>query len=233
MGNIVFKDFSAFYKLKRKKYLVAIDNISLQIKGGEFVAVCGPSGCGKSTLLKSVMGMIEYTEGQLLIDGVSADYQSVKKQRFSYVAQGANLYPHLTVFENIAFPLRNKKISQIEIVDAVTSVAEQTGIKLLLTRKPFQLSIGQQQRVQLARALVKRADILLLDEPFSNQDLRSSEDLKELVKSIYQTLGCTVIMATHNLSDVKTLAEKVLILKEGAVSAFGKTDTVISGANDV
>lgn len=227
-GTVVFSGYSAFYKLKRKKFLVALDNISLQIDGGSSVAIVGESGSGKTTFLKAIAGFCDYCEGEVYIDGKPASAKS-KNVSVAYVSQQYSLYPHLTVFENVAFPLRVKKMPQIEIVKAVKNVAKDLEIELLLTRKPFQLSVGQQQKVALARAVAKNPDVILLDEPFSNQDTLSGEEVRKILKKVRETCSATLVLVTHELNDARYLADKTIILEEGAVKAYGDTREVLAG----
>ncbi len=227
-GTVVFSGYSAFYKLKRKKFLVALDNISLQIDGGSSVAIVGESGSGKTTFLKAIAGFCDYYEGEVYIDGKPVDAKD-KNVSVAYVSQQYSLYPHLTVFENVAFPLRVKKMPQIEIVKAVKNVAKDLEIELLLTRKPFQLSVGQQQKVALARAVAKSPDVILLDEPFSNQDTLSGEEVRKILKKVRETCSATLVLVTHDLNDARYLADKAIILEEGAVKAYGDTREVLAG----
>ena len=227
-GEVVFSGYSAFYKLKRKKFLVALDNISLKIDGGSSVAIVGESGSGKTTFLKAIAGFCDYSEGEVYIDGRSADARG-KNTNVAYVSQQYSLYSHLTVFENIAFPLRVKKMPQIEIVNAVKKVAKDLDIDLLLTRKPFQLSVGQQQKVAIARAVVKDPDVLLLDEPFSNQDMVSGEDARKILNKVRENCSATLILVSHDVNDARSLADKAVILEEGAVKSYGDACEVLEG----
>ena len=154
MDAIQFKDFSCYYK-QRKEYITALDHINLTVKHGELLVVLGPSGCGKTTMLKCILGLCNYIGGDLLIDGVSADTFQVQNANIGYVRQEFSLYPHLTVYENIAFPLRTIHTTQEEVDRRVKEIANLLEIEWLLTRKPKQLSGGQNQRVALARALIK------------------------------------------------------------------------------
>ena len=223
MQYIQFDDFSAYYKQK-KVYAAALDHLSLRIEKGEFFVVVGASGSGKSTLLKCILGLNRDIEGDLYIDGVSIDDMNVKDGNMAYVTQEIALYPHLTVYENIAFSLRLMHTPQDEVDRRVKEMAELTQIKWLLTRKPRQLSGGQQQRVAIARALVKHPQLLLFDEPFSNIDPALRLELRQLVKAVHRRLGATTVFVTHDLSEAFFLADRIAVLEEGNVVQIGTPD---------
>lgn len=220
MDAIQFKDFSCYYK-QRKEYITALDHINLTVKHGELLVVLGPSGCGKTTMLKCILGLCNYIGGDLLIDGVSADTFQVQNANIGYVRQEFSLYPHLTVYENIAFPLRTIHTTQEEVDRRVKEIANLLEIEWLLTRKPKQLSGGQNQRVALARALIKNPVMVLFDEPFSNIDPTLRMQLRHLVKKVHNTFGCTMLFVTHDLSDALSLADRVVILENGTILAIG------------
>ena len=223
MQYIQFDDFSAYYKQK-KVYAAALDHLSLRIEKGEFFVVVGASGSGKSTLLKCILGLNRDIEGDLYIDGVSIDDMNAKDGNMAYVTQEIALYPHLTVYENIAFSLRLMHTPQDEVDRRVKEMAELTQIKWLLTRKPRQLSGGQQQRVAIARALVKHPQLLLFDEPFSNIDPALRLELRQLVKAVHRRLGATTVFVTHDLSEAFFLADRIAVLEEGNVVQIGTPD---------
>lgn len=220
MRYIHFDDFSAYYKQK-KVYAAALDHLFLEIEKGEFFVVVGASGSGKSTLLKCILGLNRDIEGDLYIDGVSVDDMSAKDGNMAYVTQEIALYPHLTVYENIAFSLRLMQTPQDEVDRRVKEIAELTKIKWLLTRKPRQLSGGQQQRVAIARALVKYPQLLLFDEPFSNIDPSLRLELRQLVQEIHRRLGATTVFVTHDLTEAFFLADRIAVLEEGNVVQIG------------
>lgn len=220
MDAIQFKDFSCYYK-QRKEYITALDHINLTVKRGELLVVLGPSGCGKTTMLKCILGLCNYIGGELLIDGVSTDHFQVHNSNIGYVRQEFSLYPHMTVYENIAFPLRTIHTAQEEVDRRVKEIANLLEIEWLLTRKPKQLSGGQNQRVALARALIKNPVTVLFDEPFSNIDPTLRTQLRLLVKKIHDAFGCTILFVTHDLSDALSLADRVVILENGTISAIG------------
>ena len=223
MQYIQFDDFSAYYKQK-KVYAAALDHLSLRIEKGEFFVVVGASGSGKSTLLKCILGLNRDIEGDLYIDGVSIDDMNAKDGNMAYVTQEIALYPHLTVYENIAFSLRLMHTPQDEVDRRVKEMAELTQIKWLLTRKPRQLSGGQQQRVAIARALVKHPQLLLFDEPFSNIDPALRLELRQLVQTVHRRLGATTVFVTHDLPEAFFLADRIAVLEEGNVVQIGTPD---------
>ena len=220
MQYIKFDDFSAYYKQK-KVYAAALDHLDLEIEKGEFFVVVGASGSGKSTLLKCILGLNRDIEGDLFVDGISIDNLSAKDGNMAYVTQEIALYPHLTVYENIAFPLRLMHTAQEEVDRRVKQMAELTDVKWLLTRKPRQLSGGQQQRVAIARALVKNPQLLLFDEPFSNINPSLRLQLRQLVLDIHKRLGATTVFVTHDLTEAFFLADRIAVLEEGNVVQIG------------
>lgn len=220
MHAIEFQDFSCYYKVN-KQYEAALDRLSFSVENGEFFVILGPSGCGKTTLLKCILGQSEYIEGNLFIDGTSTDDFRPARSNIGYIRQQPDLYPHMTVYENMAFPLRTMHTPQEEVDRRVKELAAVLGISFLLTRKPKQLSGGQQQRVAIGRALIKNPSILLFDEPFSAIDPSLRTELRALLRQIHTLYPCTVLFVTHDLTDAWALADRVLILSEGKVEAIG------------
>lgn len=223
MQGIKFEGFSCYYKNK-KDYIPALCDLHLEIFPGELFAVAGPSGSGKTTLLKCVLGLCEYVEGQLFIDGISIDEFDAKKHNVGYVSQEAALYPHMTVYDNIAFPLRLIHTDPEEIDARVKEIASHLRISYLLGRLPRQLSGGQQQCVAIARAFVKNPQIVLLDEPFANIDPTFREQLRSLVKEIHRRYNSTMIFVTHDLQEGLFLADRIGMLEEGKLVAVGSAD---------
>ena len=207
--------------------VVALDNISLKIESSEFFVTLGPSGSGKTTLLRIIAGLEKPTKGRVIIgDKVVVDaekkvFVEPGERNIGMVFQNWALYPHMTVYDNIAFPLRIKKLPKNEIDKRVKEVAEALGIRELLNRKPSQISGGQQQRVAVARALVKQPDVLLLDEPFSNLDARIRVTAREFVREIQKTLGITTILVTHDQADAFAVGDRIMVLKDGKIQQVG------------
>lgn len=220
---IELKHLSCYYKVKGG-HLLVLDNIDLSIPTGQTMVVIGESGCGKTTLLKAIAGMLKYTEGDLLIDGRNVADFNKRSNDMSYVSQEYVLYPHLTVFENIAYPLTNSKVKYEEINRLVREVAKSFGLTYLLTRKPFQLSGGQQQLVALARAFVKKPSIILLDEPFSNLDIETRRKMRKLVLNYCKEYNPTLIYVTHDIDDALLIADRIIKIDDGKIAASYSPD---------
>lgn len=220
MNSIEFQDFSCYYKNK-KEYVTALNRITLSVQQGELLVVLGQSGSGKTTLLKCILGLCDYISGQLTIDGISIDDFKVQSSNIGYIRQELNLYPHMTIYDNIAFPLRMIHTPQEQVDRRVKELAKLLEVDYLLTRKPRQLSGGQLQRIAFARALVKNPVTVLFDEPFSAIDPTLRTEMRQLVKKIHKTFGCTILFVTHDLTDALNLAERVVILEEGKIEAIG------------
>lgn len=220
---ITFSGFSCYYKHK-KEYMKVLDGLDFSIPTGELLVVLGESGSGKTTLLKCCLGLAEYFEGELTVDGTPIEDIDVKSSNVAYIRQDIALYPNMTVYDNIAFPLRNIKTPQSEIDSRVKAVAERLEISFLLTRKPKQLSGGQQQRVAIARAIVKNPRYLFFDEPFSNVDPALRHDLRELVKQIHAELRPTVLFVTHDITEAFSVAERIIVIQDGKIIEQGTPD---------
>jgi glucose/arabinose transport system ATP-binding protein len=212
---------------KGAKSVVALDKVELEIRSGEFMVVMGPSGHGKTTLLRVVAGLEEPTDGEVWIGDslVASPRKGVfippKDRNVGMVFQNWALYPHMKVFDNIAFPLKIKHMPKNEIERKVREIAEVLGIAETLDRYPRQLSGGQQQRVAIARALVKEPKVLLMDEPFSNLDARIRVTARAFVKEIQRKLGITTILVTHDPADALTLADRIAVLRRGVIQQIG------------
>lgn len=214
------KDFSAFYKNKNEQF-TALDQLTFSVNRGELFVVVGESGSGKTTLLKSILRMIPYVDGEMLVDGISLDEMDIKTCNFAFVDQEVTLYPNKTVYENIAFPLLMSRTPYEEIDRRVKEIADVMGIRWLLTRKPKQLSGGQQQRVGLARALIKKPDLILLDEPFSNLDPEVRRQMRILLRRVHEQYHTTVLFVTHDLGEAFSLADRMMVLNGGKIEVIG------------
>lgn len=221
MEAIKLEDFSCFYKLDKGGHVTALDKVSFSVESGEMLTVIGESGGGKTTLLRCMLGLNEYTSGSLLLGGVPADHLDVADNNMAYVRQEIVLYPKMTVYENIAFPLEMMHTPRAELDARVKAIAETLDIRWLLTRKPGQLSGGQQQRVALARALVKRPQYILFDEPFANVDPAMRGQLRLLIKKLHEKDSATMVFVTHDIDEAFFLGDKILVLNQGRVEAFG------------
>ena len=198
-----------------------LKGLDLEIKDGEFVVVVGPSGCGKSTLLRIVAGLEDPTSGDVTIDGQSALNVSPAKRGVAMVFQSYALYPHLSVFENMAFALRVAKHGPAEIKAAVERAACVLGIEALLDRKPKALSGGQRQRVAIGRAIVRQPKLFLLDEPLSNLDAGLRVHMRHEFARLHRELKTTTIYVTHDQVEAMTLADKIVVLNEGRIEQVG------------
>lgn len=198
--------------------------MNLTIENGEFVAILGPSGCGKSTTLFLLAGLYAPSKGSISFDGYDVNRVDARDRNVGIVFQSYALYPNLTVRENIAFPLRFKKIKTDEIASRVEEAASLVQITALLDRRPSQLSGGQQQRVALARALVKEPNILLLDEPLSNLDATLRITMRAELKSIQKRLGFTTLIVTHDQIEAITMADRIICMNNGEIAQIGTPD---------
>ena len=202
----------------------AVDNLNLEIKDGEFVALLGPSGCGKTTTLLMIAGIYKPSKGFIYFDDRVMNDVPPKDRNVGMVFQSYALYPHMTVFDNIAFPLKLKKVSKDEVRRRVKEVADMLGIGELLDRKPSQLSGGQQQRVALARALVKEPDIFLMDEPLSNLDAKLRIQMRAELKRMQKELKITTIYVTHDQLEAMTMADRIAVLNKGVLQQYGEPE---------
>ena len=199
----------------------AIHGIDLAIRDGEFVAFVGPSGCGKSTLLRMIAGLEEVTAGQILIGDRVVNAVEPRYRDIAMVFQDYALYPHMTVAENIGFGLKMRGTPRAEIAAAVTEAAEILQITPLLSRRPSELSGGQRQRVAMGRAIVRRPQAFLFDEPLSNLDAKLRVEMRTGIKRLHAMLGRTTIYVTHDQVEALTLADRVVVLKDGRLVQQG------------
>ncbi|MDR7522780.1 MAG: ABC transporter ATP-binding protein [Armatimonadota bacterium] len=204
--------------------VAALRHLDLDVAHGEFMALLGPSGCGKTTTLLLLAGIYRPTSGQILFDGVVVNDLPPQDRHVGMVFQSYALYPHMTVFENIAFPLRLLRRPPDEVRRRVGEVAALVQIEGLMDRKPSQLSGGQQQRVALARALVKEPTLLLLDEPLSNLDAKLRVLMRAEIKRLQRQLGITTILVTHDQVEAMTMADRIALLKDGLLQQVGTPD---------
>jgi ABC-type sugar transport system ATPase subunit len=204
--------------------VVAAEGINLEVTDGEFVALLGPSGCGKTTTLLMIAGIYKPTRGNIRFDEQVVNHLPPKDRNIGMVFQSYALYPHMSVFENLTFPMRLKKMPKDQMQERAQSVADMLGIGALMDRKPGQLSGGQQQRVALGRALAKEPDILLFDEPLSNLDARLRLSMRGEIKRLQMELGVTSIYVTHDQVEAMTMADRVAVIKGGVLQAYCPPD---------
>lgn len=199
----------------------AVDNLDLAIEDGEFVALLGPSGCGKTTTLLMLAGIYKPTSGHIRFDDRVVNRLIPKERNIGMVFQSYALYPHMTTFNNISYPLKLKRIRRREMKERVQRSADMMGIGDLLDRKPAQLSGGQQQRVALARALVKEPAILLFDEPLSNLDAKLRLRMRGEIKRLQEDLGVTAVYVTHDQVEAMTMASRIAVMNYGVLQTYG------------
>ena len=204
----------------------AVDNLDIVIPSGKLVGLLGPSGCGKSTTLYMIAGLLEPTTGQIFFDDEDVTELSPEKRGIGLVFQNYALYPHMTVLQNILFPLENMKVPKDEALQRAQKVAELVDIAGLLNRKPKQLSGGQQQRVAIARALVKEPRVLLLDEPLSNLDARLRLQTREEIKRIQRETGVTTVFVTHDQEEAMSISDEIVVMKLGVEQQKGAPQEV-------
>jgi multiple sugar transport system ATP-binding protein len=212
---------------------VAVSELDLEIAEGEFVILVGPSGCGKSTALRMTAGLETMTSGEIRIDGRRVNELEPSKRDIAMVFQNYALYPHMTVAENLGFPLRQQGARKPEIRDRVDAVAKLLDIERLLGRKPAALSGGQRQRVAIGRALVRRPKAFLMDEPLSNLDAKLRVQMRAELISLHRQLGITTIYVTHDQTEAMTLGDRVVVLRDGVVQQVDRPETLYRAPRNV
>lgn len=212
MPEIRLENLVAGYT-SRKSENIVLDGLNATFSNGSLTVIMGESGGGKTTLLRSILGYVPY-EGNIYFDNVLTDNISTKDMQIAYVSQNYALYPHMTIFHNIAFPLKLIGASRKEIESRVYEIADKLGISDCLSRKPKHISGGQQQRVALARALIKKPKICLLDEPLSNVDESLRFELLSLMKDLFSNNEITTIYVTHNLAEAEYLSKDILVIED-------------------
>lgn len=206
--------------------VVAVEDFNLDIADREFVVLVGPSGCGKSTTLRMIAGLESISGGELTIDGKVMNEVAPKDRDIAMVFQSYALYPHMTVYDNMAFPLKLRKVPEDQIDQKVRQAAETLGITQYLDRKPKALSGGQRQRVAIGRAIVRDPKVLLMDEPLSNLDAKLRVEMQVEIKRIQKELGITTIIVTHDHEEAVSLADRVIVMNAGHILQIGKPQEV-------
>jgi len=208
------------------KGVVAVQAFSLDIADKEFIVLVGPSGCGKSTTLRMIAGLEDISEGDLLIDGELMNGVAPKDRDIAMVFQNYALYPHMSVYDNMAFPLKLKHMDKAEIDKKVREAAEILGITEYLERKPKALSGGQRQRVAIGRAIVRSPKVLLMDEPLSNLDAKLRNQMRAEILKLRQRINTTFIYVTHDQTEAMTLGDRIVIMKDGYIQQIGTPQDV-------
>ena len=201
--------------------VVAVHNVNLEIQKGELVTLLGPSGCGKTTTLRMIAGFEFPTEGRIILDGLEINSLPPHKREMSMVFQSYAIFPHLTVFENVAYGLNVQRLNKKTIAERVGRVLDLVHLKGYGDRPPGQLSGGQQQRVALARALVMEPKVLLMDEPLSNLDAKLREEMRTEIRRIQKTLNITSVYVTHDQIEAMTLSDRIVVMNEGVIEQIG------------
>lgn len=217
---------------KRFGDLTVIENLNLTVNSGEMIALLGPSGCGKSTTLFAICGIHRMNEGELFFGDREVSELPSQKRNVGVVFQNYALYPHMSVFENIAFPLTVKKQSASEIERQVSEIAELVYIGELLKRRPAELSGGQQQRVALARALVRKPDFLLLDEPLANLDAKLRLEMRSEIRRIQQETGIAAILVTHDQVEAMSMCDRIALMEAGKIVQFDEPSILYTDPAD-
>jgi ABC-type sugar transport system ATPase subunit len=227
-GKVRFEDI-----VKMHGEFAALKGVSFEIEPGEFFALLGPSGSGKSTTLRILAGLDAPTSGRVFVDGRDITSTDARDRDIAMVFQSYALYPHMTVYENIAFPLEMAKMRAAEIAVAVKEAASKVKIEHLLKRKPGQLSGGQQQRCALARAIVRKARLFLLDEPLSNLDAKLRLETRAELKKLQRSLGVTAVYVTHDQEEAMTLADRMAVFMNGEIQQIGRPADIFARPNSI
>jgi len=207
--------------VKKFNQVVAVDNINIKIRDKEFIILVGPSGCGKTTILRMIAGLEEVTQGEIYIGGQLINDIEPKDRDIAMVFQNYALYPHMSVYSNMSFGLKMRKISKNEIRKRVTNAARVLSIDQLFDRKPRQLSGGQQQRVALGRAIVREPKVFLFDEPLSNLDAKLRVQMRSELVKLSNQLNATIIYVTHDQLEAMSMGDRIVVMKDGSIQQVG------------
>src|SRR6266705_5076897 len=206
--------------------VVAVNNVNLEIEDKEFVVLVGPSGCGKTTTLRMVAGLEDISAGEIYIGDRLVNDVPPKDRNIAMVSQNYALYPHMTVYKNMAFSLKLRRTPKAEIERRVKVAADILGIGDLLDRKPKQLSGGQRQRVAVGRAIVRQPEVFLFDEPLSNLDAKLRVNMRAELKALQRRLGTTMIYVTHDQTEAMTMGDKIVVMNKGLIEQFGEPEEI-------
>ena len=229
MPNIELKELYCYYGKGKKENLV-IEDMTEHFPSGKISVIMGPSGCGKTTLLKSILGLMEY-DGDIFFDDKDIYKIPTYQRNMAYINQDVSLYPHWTIFENIIFPLKNKKMSRDEIYKRARDIAERFGIAHCLNVKPKYLSWGQQQRALLARELVGEPEVVLMDEPVSHLDKLSKKDVLDFIKELNREWHLTILYVTHSYQEAMEVADQIYVMDQGKFIEKGTTKSILASIN--
>ncbi|TXL61096.1 sn-glycerol-3-phosphate ABC transporter ATP-binding protein UgpC [Cerasibacillus terrae] len=215
------------------KDVVAVDDFNLHIKDKDFIVFVGPSGCGKSTTLRMIAGLEEISEGELYIDDKLMNDVAPKDRDIAMVFQNYALYPHMSVYDNMAFGLKLRKFKKTEIKERVDNAAKILGLDTFLDRKPKALSGGQRQRVALGRAIVRDPKVFLMDEPLSNLDAKLRVQMRAEIQQLHQRLQTTMIYVTHDQTEAMTMATRLVVMKDGLIQQIGTPKEVYNNPQNM
>jgi len=204
----------------------AVDGVSLSVASGEFFTLLGPSGCGKTTLLRLVAGIYPVGQGSVRLNGRDITRAPMHRRNLAMVFQSFALFPHLSVFDNVAFGLRSRRVARDETRERVTEALALVKLDAMAERFPAQLSGGQQQRVALARALVVRPDLLLFDEPLSNLDARLRDEMRFEIRDLQRRIGITTVLVTHDIEEAFVMSDRMAVMQAGKIMQVGRADEI-------
>jgi len=228
MAKVVLKNLT-----KKFEDVVAVNNVNSMIEDKEFVVLVGPSGCGKTTTLRMIAGLEDVTEGEIYIGDRLVNGVPPKDRDIAMVFQNYALYPHMNVYDNMAFGLKLRKTPKVEIDNRVKEAAKILKIEDLLKRKPKQLSGGQRQRVALGRAIVRNPKVFLMDEPLSNLDAKLRVQMRTEIAKLHERLQTTIIYVTHDQTEAMTMADRIIIIKDGLIQQIGTPQEVYDYPNNM
>ena len=228
MARVLLRNLNKFYD-----DVQAVKNVNLEIRDKEFVVLVGPSGCGKTTTLRMVAGLESISSGQVLIGDTVVNDLAPMDRDIAMVFQNYALYPHMSVYDNMAFGLKMRKVDRTEIRKRVQEAADILGIQDYLQRKPRQLSGGQRQRVALGRAIVREPQVFLFDEPLSNLDAKLRIEMRSEIKLLHQRLGTTIVYVTHDQIEAMTLGDRIAVMKDGIVQQFGAPQDIYDSPSNL
>lgn len=228
MAEVILKNIKKTYDKN-----VVIDGINLEIKDKEFLVLVGASGCGKSTILRMIAGLEDITDGEIYIGDRKVNKIAPKDRDIAFVFQSYALYPHMTVYENIAFGLKMRKMDEALIDKKVNEAAKILNLTELLERRPRQLSGGQRQRVALGRAIVREPKVFLMDEPLSNLDAKLRVQMRSEIKKLHEKLQTTFIYVTHDQTEALTMGDRIVVLDKGVIQQVGTPDNIYQNPQNV
>lgn len=228
--NLIIKNLSKTFITKTRR-VDAVKNVNLSINSGEFICLLGPSGCGKTTVLRMIAGFEIPTEGNIEIGGKDIAYLTPDKRGISMVFQNYALFPHMNVYDNIAYGLKLQKKSKSEIDERVHKILDLMKMEDFAERVPSQMSGGQQQRVSLARALIMNSAVLLFDEPLSNLDAKLRLHMRDEIRKLQQEVGITSIYVTHDQAEAMALSDKIVLMKDGEIVQVGSPQEIYQKPN--